>query len=47
MKFVSNWQDLPSLLLPESVMSLLKTELVLPFEDEYSAMSGNGANLLI
>lgn len=39
MKFVSNWQDLPSLLLPESVMSLLKTELVLPFEDEYSAMS--------
>ena len=39
MKFISNWQDLPSLLLPESVMSLLKTELVLPFEDEYSAMS--------
>ena len=38
MKFVSNWQDLPSLLLPESVMSLLKTELVLPFEDEYTAM---------
>ncbi len=29
MKFVSNWQDLPSLLLPESVMSLLKTELYL------------------
>lgn len=39
MKFVSNWRDLPSLLLPESVMSLLKTELALPFEDEYSAMS--------
>lgn len=39
MKFVSNWQDLPSLLLPESVMSLLKTELVLPF--------GDAANLLI
>lgn len=33
MKFIANWQSLPSLSLPESVMSLLKTELVLPFED--------------
>jgi hypothetical protein len=39
MKFISNWQDLPSLLLPDSVMSLLKTELILPFDDEYSAMN--------
>jgi hypothetical protein len=39
MKFISNWQDLPSLLLPDSVMTVLKKELILPFDDEYSAMN--------
>ncbi len=39
MKFVSNWQDLPSLLLPDSVMSVLRKELILPFDDELSAMN--------
>ncbi|WP_258041579.1 hypothetical protein [Citrobacter amalonaticus] len=39
MKFVSNWQDLPSLLLPDSVMTVLRKELILPFDDESSAMN--------
>lgn len=39
MKFVSNWQDLPSLLLPDSVMTVLRKELILPFGDESSAMN--------
>jgi hypothetical protein len=34
MKFISNWQDLPSLLLPDSVMTVLRKELILPFDDE-------------
>ena len=37
MKFISNWQDLPSLLLPDSVMTVLRKELILPFNDEFSA----------
>ena len=40
MKFISNWQDLPSLLLPDSVMSVLRKELILPFDDELSAIFG-------
>ena len=39
MKFISNWQDLPSLLLPDPVMTVLKKELILPFDDESSAMN--------
>lgn len=39
MKFVSSWQDLPSLLLPVSVMTVLRKELILPFDDESSAMN--------
>ncbi|EOH3176293.1 hypothetical protein ABKV78_22520 [Enterobacter asburiae] len=39
MKFISNWQDLPSLLLPDSVMTVLRKELILPFDDELSAMN--------
>lgn len=39
MKFVSKWQDLPSLLLPDSVMTVLRIELILPFDDESSAMN--------
>ncbi|HHA2012391.1 TPA: hypothetical protein ACOEMP_000259 [Enterobacter hormaechei subsp. hoffmannii] len=39
MKYVSNWQDLPSLLLPDPVMTVLKKELILPFDDESSAMN--------
>ena len=39
MKFISNWQDLPSLLLPDSVMSVLRNELIIPFDDELSAMN--------
>ncbi|MCL5636001.1 hypothetical protein M5Y66_16130 [Enterobacter vonholyi] len=37
MKFVSSWKDLPSLLLPDSVMTVLRKELILPFDDEFSA----------
>ncbi|MFV4847293.1 hypothetical protein ACNJKD_13415 [Edwardsiella tarda] len=39
MKYVSNWQDLPSLLLPDPVMTILRKELILPFDDESSAMN--------
>lgn len=39
MKIVSDWQGLPSLHLPESVMSALRKELILPFDDESAAMN--------
>ncbi|EOI7403441.1 hypothetical protein OZ696_001943 [Yersinia enterocolitica] len=39
MHIISHWQQLPSLPLPEHVMSLLKRELSLPFEHDETAIA--------
>lgn len=39
MKIISRWQNLPSLSLPDSVTTILIKELVLPFDNESSAIN--------